>query len=248
MSRLALSALVVALVVALVADDAEARRRRKPGRRWRVPAAQRFPAPPDVAATPAARHGALTPDACLAELTARGLPFTAEDTDGVATAIRLQGPLHGVTFHSGMREEERATAAVELADCRLVLALDDLAALLATHDVVEVIHYSMFRHPPGTPSSQHHRGLAIDVGELRLADGTTLSVLDDYHGKIGAASCGPRARPRAPTAKTRALRAIVCEVADRYLFNVVLTPNFNRPHRNHVHLDLTPGVRWFTVR
>ena len=55
-------------------------------------------------------------------------------------------------------------------------------------------------------------------------------------------------RPRRPTAKTTALRAIVCEVAAQYLFNVILTPNFNRPHRNHVHLDLTAGKRWFIVR
>ena len=106
----------------------------------------------------------------------------------------------------------------------------------------------MYRKPRGGKSSEHNVGMAIDVGHLRLADGTTLSVLDDYHGRIGAASCGKRARPRRPTAKTTALRAIVCEVAAQYLFNVILTPNFNRPHRNHVHLDLTAGKRWFIVR
>ena len=88
--------------------------------------------------------------------------------------------------------------------------------------------------------------LAVGAGLSRSR--FTLSVLDDYHGRIGAASCGKRARPRRPTAKTTALRAIVCEVAAQYLFNVILTPNFNRPHRNHVHLDLTAGKRWFIVR
>lgn len=243
--------LLVLVAIALVAQSADARPRKKKRtkrHRWRTPVVQLYPPPSDAAATPAVRYGALTPDACLAELTARQIAYVAEPADGVATPVRLQGPLRGVAFHGGGPEAARATSSYELADCRLVLALDDLAQLLAAHDVVEVVHYSMYRKPRGGKSSEHNVGMAIDVGHLRLADGTTLSVLDDYHGRIGAASCGKRARPRRPTAKTTALRAIVCEVAAQYLFNVILTPNFNRPHRNHVHLDLTAGKRWFIVR
>ncbi|MBK9031490.1 MAG: extensin family protein [Myxococcales bacterium] len=241
--------LLAMLAVALLCGSADARPHRKAKRhRRRTPAAQLYPPPSDPAATAAVRYGALGPEACLAELATRQIPYVAETADGVAAPVRLQGPLHGVTFRGGEPEDERATSPSEIADCRLVLALDDLAELLAAHDVVEVIHYSMYRRPRAGKSSEHNAGMAIDVGRLRLADGTTLSVLDDYHGRIGAASCGKRARPRRPTAKTKALRAIVCEVAERYLFNVVLTPNFNRPHRNHVHLDLTAGVRWFIVR
>ncbi|MBK7076672.1 MAG: extensin family protein [Myxococcales bacterium] len=243
--------LLALIAVALCAQSADARphKKRKGKRhRWRTPTAQLYPAPSDPMATPAVRYGALTPDACMAELTARQIPFVAETADGVAMPVRLQGPLRGVAFHGGGPEADRATSPHEIADCRLVLALDDLAQLLAAHDVVEMIHYSMYRRPRAGKSSEHNAGMAIDVGRLRLADGTTLSVLDDYHGRIGAPSCGKRARPRRPTARTTALRAIVCEVAAQYLFNVVLTPNFNRPHRNHVHLDLTAGKRWFIVR
>jgi len=28
----------------------------------------------------------------------------------------------------------------------------------------------------------------------------------------------------------------------------VLTPDFNRAHRNHFHLEVTAGVKWFMVR
>ena len=31
------------------------------------------------------------------------------------------------------------------------------------------------------------------------------------------------------------------------LFNVVLTPNYNKPHANHFHLEVTRGVKWFLV-
>ena len=40
----------------------------------------------------------------------------------------------------------------------------------------------------------------------------------------------------------------MCDAADARLFNVVLTPDFNWPHRNHFHLEVTAGARWFVVR
>jgi two-component system CheB/CheR fusion protein len=44
------------------------------------------------------------------------------------------------------------------------------------------------------------------------------------------------------------LREIVCAAVDQQLFNVVLTPDFNRAHRNHFHLEVMPGVQWMLVR
>ena len=44
------------------------------------------------------------------------------------------------------------------------------------------------------------------------------------------------------------LRSIVCEAADQRLFTVILTPNYNRAHANHFHLEVTPDVTWHLVR
>ena len=52
-----------------------------------------------------------------------------------------------------------------------------------------------------------------------------------------AGSCGEGAGPHPATDAALALRAILCETVDARLFNVVLTPNYNRPHKNHFHLD-----------
>ena len=49
-------------------------------------------------ALPAVRYGAMSPDDCYAELTARQIAFTPETARGVLAPIRLDGPLHGVTF------------------------------------------------------------------------------------------------------------------------------------------------------
>jgi hypothetical protein len=201
---------------------------------------------------PAVRYAAMSQDECEAELTARKIPFTRETAKGVLAPVRLSGPLHGVTFRTNLREAARATTIWEIADCRLVLALDDFAAILETHDIVEVRHYSMHRAAPKTwpddkIGAQHIGGLALDAAHFIKRDGSALDVLADFKGRRGRKVCGKGAgKGRTPAA--RELRELVCGAADAGLFNVILTPNFNRAHRNHFHLEVTSGVRWQMVR
>ena len=35
------------------------------------------------------------------------------------------------------------------------------------------------------------------------------------------------------------------EVYAAGIFNIILTPDYNAAHHNHIHLDLTPGGRLF---
>ena len=100
----------------------------------------------DPQSTPAYRYASLDRTACEAELTRRGVPFVSvNDALGVLAPVRLTGPVRGIAFHSGLPESVRATSPIEIFDCRLVLALDDFATILAAHDVVEVIHMSVSR-------------------------------------------------------------------------------------------------------
>ena len=69
--------------------------------------------------------------------------------------------------------------------------------------------------------SQHATANAIDIAAFRLADGRSISILDDW-GK--------------DTAEGRFLAAARDEACD--FFNVVLSPDYNRLHANHFHLDL----------
>ena len=206
----------------------------------------------DVTQTNAWKYGEMTPDECAAEVKTRNLPFTPEPTHGVLAGGRLTGPIDGITFRTRLSDEKRATSTWEIADCRLVLALDDFADVLVAHDIVEVRHYSMHRvapssWPPERVGSQHFGALAIDAAIFTTKDGTKMDVNDDFFGRIGAKTCGPDARPRRKTEKSTALREILCETAAKRIFNVILTPNHNRAHRNHFHLDVTPGAKWFIV-
>jgi hypothetical protein len=212
----------------------------------------RFIAPADATTAPAYRYAALSQVDCEAELKQRGIGFVREAAPGVAAPVRLTGTLHGVQFRTDLDARARATSPWEIADCRLALALSDLAAIVKQHDIVEVRHYSMYRPPPrpwpdGKVGARHSGGLALDAGRFVGKDGSVLDVDKHWNGGIGTKTCGPKAGPWPATAEAKKLRAILCEAADRRLFHVILTPNYNRPHKNHFHLEVTEGVKWFLV-
>lgn len=201
---------------------------------------------------PAIRYAAMAREDCEAELTARSIEFERETAKGVLAPVRLKGPLRGVVFRTNLKDEQRATTTWEIADCRLVLAMDDFAKILVAHDIVEVRHYSMHRAAPkrwpdDKIGKQHIGGLALDAARFLRKDGSKLDVNDDFKGRVGSKTCGPKAR-KVKTAEAIELREIVCAAVDQQLFNVVLTPDFNRRHRNHLHLEVMAGVKWFMVR
>lgn len=203
--------------------------------------------------TPAARYADLTDEEAVARLEARHIAFErVASAPGVRTPIRLAGPLHGVDIHSALPPEERRTSVFEILDARLALALDDFAEVLSHHDVVEVVHFTMYRPTDRDPEesshgrARHPGGMAIDVGALRKRTGTKLTVGVDWPPEIGARTCGRTAR-KLPDRRGRELQSIACEAADLRLFHSILTPHFNRAHHDHLHLEIRPGTRWFLV-
>jgi Extensin-like protein C-terminus len=205
---------------------------------------------------PAARYAALRAPACKAELSRRGVSFrdVGGQAPGVLAPVRLSGPVNGVTYHTALPEAARATSPWEVFDCRLVLSLFDFGGVLRAHEIDDVVMFSAWRPPPkkwraGKIADRHPGGLAIDIQKLHQKSGTWLVVEDDYHGHIGSETCGENsAAPDPPSDGAKALRALVCEAVEAHLFQVVLTPNYNRAHFNHVHLEVKAGVKWFLAR
>jgi hypothetical protein len=207
--------------------------------------------PRDAESTPARRYAQLSQADCEAELGSRQIDFIRETALGVLAPVRLTGRLRGVEFRSNASAKRRQTSRHEIVDCRLVLALDDFAEILSRHGIVEVRHYSMYR-PPRRPSDapygkRHGAALAIDTGRFIDATGAELDVDKDFNGAIDAKTCGEGAVPEPATDAALTLRAILCEAVERRLFTVVLTPNYDPPHKNHFHLEITPDVTWFLV-
>lgn len=206
-----------------------------------------------VRASPAYRHANLTNAQAYAALDRRGVPYErVPPTPGVRAPIRLTGRLHGVWIHSSLPAAKRRNSPFEILDARLALSLDDFCRILAHHDIVEVVHYSMYRPSaeaaldPHVKRFRHAGGLAIDVGALRKRDGEWLRVDPDWSSSIGAKTCGAGAR-HLDNPRGRELQSIVCEAADARIFTYMLTPHFNKAHATHVHLEVKPGVKWFLV-
>jgi hypothetical protein len=233
-----------------------------------LPAAASMDEPSDVAPEPtslrgggasgmplATRYASLDRAQCEAELGKRHIAYErVDEARGVIAPLRLRGPIAGIDFHSMLPASQRRTSPYEIYDCRLVLALDDWARVLARYDVVEVVHYSVYRPPPAKQvlagaGRRHSGALAIDAAIFKTRSGQTMSVEKDFHGRIGTKPCGAHAASTAGLPEQAVtLRKIVCEAADAQLFNVMLTPDYNWPHRNHFHLEVTAGARWTLVR
>ena len=203
----------------------------------------------------AERYAALSPSACIAELTQRGIAFTHEPaTRGVEIPVRIPGKVGGVSYRTDFPDRERGKVPWEIFDCRLVLSLDDFGEVLRAHSIVEARIFSCWRPPPKswplTERARRHEGaLAVDLRELRKENGEALNILEQFQGQVGATLCGPGAAPpRLDSPSARELNAIACAAAESRLFNSVLTPNYDPAHKNHFHLELTPDVDWFMVR
>ena len=203
-------------------------------------------------ASRAYRYANLTNREAQAELDARAIPYrpASPPLPGVRLPIRLTGQLHGVTIHSALPPAQRKDTPFEILDARLALALDDFCLILAEHDVVEVVHFTMYRPPTTTPKernapqTRHPGGLAIDVGALRKKNGEWLAVGPHWPALLGAKTCGKGAR-QLTSPKGRELTSIVCEAYDQRIFTYALTPHFDARHSDHVHLEIKPTVEWF---
>jgi hypothetical protein len=201
--------------------------------------------------TPAFRYANMSNREALRELDRRGIPYrrVTQPVDGVRAPIRLTGPLWGVDIRSSLPPEEWETTIYNILDARLGLALYDLCRVLSQHDVVELVHFTMYRiqgKHDGKPRFRHPGGLAIDFGAVKKKNGEWLSVGPHWTGQIGAKTCGNGAR-KLIGRRGRELMSILCEVADQRIFHYMLSPHFDEPHGDHLHLEIKPGVKWFLV-
>lgn len=220
----------------------------------------------DWGKSPAARFAALGRAECLRELRTRKVAFTEVDAaPGVLAPVRLDGGrLNGVVFRTDAAPEARATSPHEVFDCRLVLALQGFADIVKANGFTEVRMFSAWRPPAkGFPAdklaTRHPGALAIDVRSfVKPADGNArpveLPVLGTWKPSIGTAPCPANGTDRAGKSDeggregggggSATLHRIYCAAADERLFTVQLGPNYDRAHRNHFHLEVTPGVSW----
>lgn len=195
--------------------------------------------PRDAGPVPVPRPSDVAPGAACHELLRRvGVRFAvAGATRGVVDPVTVTPPIEGVHYrYASWTAAERPM----LMDCRLAVALVRLSRQLRSQwNIDDVQHIGVYNYRTiagSTRLSQHAYAMAIDLGALRAANGTTYSVLTDF-----AMNGAPTCPPRATNARDRVLKEVACWMYDSRSFNIILTPNYNAAHRNHFHVDLTVG-------
>lgn len=184
-------------------------------------------------------------------------------TPFVKTPMLLDGPVEGVTIESKWPEKNVR----RVMDCRLIVALIQLARRAREADVIKIEYYSAWRPvttlencqkglkgrrcrkvaeraSKGQLPSQHSRATAIDIRWFTLADGTSVDVEADYEKHFHEPPCDDQPT----TAAGQMLQRFVCALHQDRVFSVMLTPNADRDHYNHLHFDITPGAGWYILR
>lgn len=189
-----------------------------------------------LAACGSTRHVRATPPpsgdpaaACLAQLDQRHVQYervkdwhTAEGC-GIDEAVRISASAVPwsrpalLNCEMAVTEEEWEASVVQPAARRYL-----------GRNVVKLVHLGTYNCRAEKSEhyerlSQHSFGKAIDVSGFELDDGTRITVLRDWRGE-GAKS------------------EFLHEVAEGAcgIFSVVMTPNRNALHRDHLHLDIGP--------
>lgn len=178
---------------------------------------------------------------CHADLAARGVSFEptlvadrSPDTHPGLTChveepVYVLGPIKGVDVVYSDGGDQRILAA-----CDMAHSLVDTVEDVAKYGVTTLRHYGTYncRVISGTDTlSRHAYGDAIDIMGFDFADGSRVTLIDDWEHDTTSPS----------TQAGRFLYDAAYRWHDARLWNIILTPNYNAAHDDHFHVDLTPG-------
>jgi hypothetical protein len=152
---------------------------------------------------------------------------------GMATAVRVYGRRLGRTRYKARYGRKRMVM-----DCRLALALRLASPLFRASGIGVVIHGDFYRWRRVKKSgrlSRHALGLAIDMYGFINKKGRRIWVKKDYERNLATRR---RCEGRAKTWKGRVLRDLACDLDNSGLFETILTPDYDRHHRDHFHVSV----------
>jgi hypothetical protein len=164
---------------------------------------------------------------------------------GVAEPVTVVTPINGMAYRYVANDNPRQTVFM---DCNLAVSLARTASSLRERDIIEVADIGIYNYrcignvgtPPDCPQgiSQHAYANAIDLAGFTSGDGTYYSVNSDWIiDPDGEGTCATATEP----GKDEFLHELICQQKAEGIWNIVLTPNYNTAHRDHFHVDLTPG-------
>jgi hypothetical protein len=192
------------------------------------------------------RGDRIEPDgACLALLRKAGVAFrSVPAVKGVRTPVVIQAPIAGVRLLPRGRREA-------LMDCALARGLLEAGPVLRGLEI-EALEFSAaydYRERRDSRTlSAHARGLAIDVHVVhsRSRPYPIATAFEKGAGQWRRIRPGPGAvqacvgEPR--TGAGKLLRTLACRLKLHTSFQILVTPDDNADHRDHLHLEVYPDV------
>jgi hypothetical protein len=184
-------------------------------------------------------------EVCLGVLRARGVAFTEGPAlKGVRTPVTLDGE------RFSPRLTPRGTRPAQM-DCQLAVALVEARPIFQNLGITQLDYSAAYDYRNRRHSnqlSQHAAGLAIDVHAFH-GDGREYLVARTFERRRGAWQA-LQLRPgwfedcvgRPRTAGGRTLRRLACRIRLEEAFRVILTPDDNRDHHDHFHIEARPDV------
>jgi hypothetical protein len=163
---------------------------------------------------------------CLDDLNARGVAYRVAAISASAGACAVENPVQVTS--AAVAWNQPAVMSCGLADRLerfLVEAAEPLAKRYLSSEIVRLDHFGAYSCRPVAGMagrwSEHAAGRAIDVSGFLLRGGDKVSVERDWS---------------APGPKRDFLRAVAKRACD--YFSVVLTPESDKYHYNHLHFDI----------
>ena len=180
--------------------------------------------------------------ACHYELADRGVSFeptvrAVDHPEGrpeldciVDEPVWVLSPVYGVAleYYDGTATDR------SLASCEMAHSIADTVVDVEPFGVAAIRHVGTYncRVIGGTSSlSRHGYGDAIDIYGFRFEDGRLWTLLDHWEHDTTS--------PESEAAKF--LYDAAHRWYDDWVWNIILTPNYNAAHDNHFHVDLSPG-------
>jgi hypothetical protein len=162
---------------------------------------------------------------CALVLQRAGIPVVLKPTTGVGSNCKVYGAATITQFSTARIKPEDMKCAIA---ARLYMwerhELQRLALKHFGQNVAEILHFGSYscRTIRGRSSmSEHATANAFDISGFKLADGRTISLRRDWTKN------GPNAQ------FLREARDALC-----HWFNATLSPDYNKDHANHFHVDM----------
>jgi hypothetical protein len=172
--------------------------------------------------------------ACLKRLKAAGIKFRMlANVKGVKTPVLvLSRRLGRVLYRKSWSNKRRF-----ILDCQMVEVLAAMGPEIRRAGIASIYYSSSWRYSiikGGRRLSKHAYGKALDITAVDGSFGYASVIRNYERGKWG---CGSRNK----TPKGKAWRSFYCALKKRHAFRTIFTPDTDRLHRDHYHVD---GPNW----